>query len=157
MSTLAEAVSDFLARKRIAVAGVSRRKGQPANLILKKLRDSGHEAFAVNPAAAEIDGERCYPNLESIPGGVEAVMIATHPDVTMRVVEECADLGIKRVWMHRSFGRGSVSDEAVRLGRKAGLTVIDGACPMMFCKPVDPAHLCMRGILRLFGKLPRRV
>ena len=154
MRTLREAVDDFLAQKRIAVAGFSRKKDQPANLILKKLRGGGREVFAVNPAAGEIHGERCYPDLGAIPGGVDAVIVATHPEVTPRVVEQCVELGIRRVWMHRSFGAGSVSAEAVRRGREAGLTVIDGACPMMFCKPVDPAHLCMRWILRLAGKLP---
>lgn len=154
MSALREAVEDFLAQQRIAVVGFSRKKDQPANLILKKLRQGGREVFAVNPVATEIHGERCYPSLEAIPGGVGAVMIATHPEITPRIVEECVNLGIRRVWMHRSFGRGSVAEQAVRRGREAGLTVIDGACPMMFCKPVDPAHLCMRWILRLAGKLP---
>ncbi len=154
MTTLRESVDDFLDQKRIAVAGFSRSKDQPANMILSKLRASGHEVFAVNPAAAEIAGERCYPDLRSIPGGVDAVVIATHPDVTPKVVDECASLGIERVWMHRSFGRGSVADEAVQRGREAGLRVIDGACPMMFVKPVDPGHLCMRWILRVMGKRP---
>lgn len=157
MTTLDEAAREFLACRRIAVAGFSRKKDQPANLILRKLRDTGHEVFAVNPTAAEIRGERCYPDLRSIPEGVEAVMVATHPDAASSVVEECAALGIRRVWMHRSFGQGSVSGEAVRRGRAAGLTVIDGACPMMFCRPVDPGHLCMRWVLRLAGKLPKRV
>jgi len=157
MKTLDEAARDFLACKRIAVAGFSRKKDQAANLILRKLRDTGHEVFAVNPAATEIRGERCYPDLRSIPGGVEAVMVATHPRAAPRVLEECVALGIGRVWMHRAFGQGSVSGEAVRRGRQAGLTVIDGACPMMFCKPVDPGHFCMRWVLRLTGKLPKRV
>ena len=47
-------------------------------------------------------------------------------------MRECADLGIKRVWMHRSFGPGSVSDAATEYGRRQGITVIDGGCPLMF-------------------------
>jgi hypothetical protein len=56
--------------------------------------------------------------------------------------------------MHRSFGSGSVSDGAARLGRERGITVIAGGCPMMYCDPVDPAHRCMRWLLRVTAKLP---
>jgi len=54
--------------------------------------------------------------------------------------------------MHRSFGQGSVDDEAVKSGQELGLTVIPGSCPMMFCEPVDIAHKCMRWFLRVSGK-----
>jgi len=153
MSSVPEPIGRFLAHKRIAVAGVSRGGGQPANAIAQRLREAGYQVFAVNPNAGEIDGQPCYPDLRSIPGGVEAVVAATHPKATDRIVDECAALGIKYVWMHRSFGQGSVSKDAVRSGRERGLTVIDGACPMMFVKP-DVAHRCIRWILRVTGGLP---
>lgn len=152
MLTLKEAAQEFLAQKRIAVAGVSRKGDTAANAIYKKLCDSGHEVFPVNPNAAEVEGDRCYPTLAAIPGGVEAVVIATHPNVTAQLVRECAALGIKRLWMHRSFGQGSVDDEAVRLCAELGLSVIPGSCPMMFCEPVDVAHKCLRWFLQVSGK-----
>lgn len=152
MLTLKEAAQEFLAQKRIAVAGVSRKGDTAANAIYKKLRDSGHEVFPVNPNAAEVEGDRCYPTLAVIPGGVDAVVIATHPNVTAKLVRECAALGIKRLWMHRSFGQGSVDDEAVRLAEEMGLSVIPGSCPMMFCEPVDVAHKCLRWFLQVSGK-----
>jgi predicted CoA-binding protein len=151
---LEDVVADFLNERRIAVTGVSRSGNAAANLIYRKLRAAGHEVFAVNPHAEEIEGDRCYPDLASIEGGVGAVVIATHPRVTDTVVEECARLGIKHVWMHRSFGSGSVSERAVRLCRERGISVIPGACPMMFVKPVDLGHRCMRWILEAFRKLP---
>lgn len=152
MLTLKEAAQEFLAQKRIAVAGVSRSGDTAANAIYKKLRDSGYEVFPVNPNAAEVEGDRCYPTLAAIPGGVEAVVIATHPNVTEQVVRECATLGIKRLWMHRSFGQGSVDDEAVRLCAELGLSVIPGSCPLMFCEPVDMGHKCLRWFLQVSGK-----
>jgi predicted CoA-binding protein len=152
MHTLKEAAQEFLVQKRIAVAGVSRKGDTAANAIYKKLRDSGYEVFPVNPNAAEVEGDRCYPTLAAIPGGVEAVVIATHPNVTAQVVRECAALGIKRLWMHRSFGQGSVDDEAVRLCAELGLSVIPGSCPLMFCEPVDMGHKCLRWFLQVSGK-----
>jgi predicted CoA-binding protein len=155
MPDLHDAVADFLGQKRIAVAGVSRGGGQAANIIYKKLRASGYEVFAVNPHAEELEGDRSYPALASIPEGVEAVVIATHPRVTDLIVRECAELGIQRVWMHRSLGRGSVSAAAVRFCQEKGISIIPGSCPMMFLEPVDFAHRCGRWILRLTGGLPR--
>lgn len=92
-----------------------------------------------------------HPNLAAIPGGVAAVVIATPPNVTTQLVRECSALGIKRLWMHRSFGQGSVDEEAVRLGQELGLAVIPGSCPMMFCEPVDVAHKCLRWFLQFSG------
>jgi len=152
---LQDAVEDFLAQKRIAVAGVSRSKDQAANLVYRKLRDAGYQVFAVNPEAEMLEGDRCHPDLASIPGGVDGVLIATPPVATVGVVRQCIELGIPRVWMHRSFGEGSVSQEAVELCREHGITVIPGACPMMYCAPVDVGHRCIRFMLKLTGGLPR--
>ncbi len=152
---LEAAVRDFLEQKRIAVAGVSRSKNQAANAIYRKLRATDYEVFAVNPKTETVEGDSCYPRLAAIPGNVDAVVIATCPEAAPEVVRECAELGIERVWMHRSFGRGSVSDEAVRLCEEHGIRVIPGGCPMMFCAPVDPAHRCMRWFLKLTGGLPK--
>src|SRR5689334_18672806 len=114
-TAVARAAEDFLEQRRIAVAGVSR---EPAahggNVVYRRLRERGYEVFAVNPNAATVEGEPCYADLASIPGGVDAVVIATNPRDTQSVVEDCRTLGIRRVWMHRSFGDGSVEPVAVR-------------------------------------------
>lgn len=157
MSTLKETVSDFLAQKRIAVAGVSRNEDAAANLIYRKLRDTGYQVFPINPNAKEVEGDTCYAKVNSIPDGVDGVVIATQPQVTDQIVRECAEAGISRIWMHRSFGQGSVSAEAVDYCRENNITVISGGCPMMFCEPVDFGHKCMRWILNLTGGLPKQV
>jgi predicted CoA-binding protein len=102
-----------------------------------------------------VEGEKCYPNLKSIPDGVDGVVIVTPPEAAEQIVRECAEIGISRVWMHRSFGPGSVSEEAVQYCEENNISVIAGACPMMFCQPVDFGHKCMRWILGVSGKLPR--
>ena len=156
MPTLKEAAAEFLALKRIAVAGVSRADaGHGANVVYKGLRNAGYEVFAVNPNAGEIEGDPCFHDLKSIPGGVDAVVVGTAPAESASVVRDCAALGIKQVWLHRSFGGGSVSDEAADLCRRNGITVIAGACPMMFLPGADIGHRCMRWLLGLTGGLPR--
>lgn len=157
MSALKGAVEDFLDQKRIAVAGVSRDSKQPANLIYRTLLKAGHEVFAVNPNADEVEGGACYHDLKSIPGGVDAVVVATPPEAAMSVASECADLNVSRVWMHRSFGTGSVSSAAVDFCREHGIGVIAGGCPMMFVPGADVGHKCMRWILSVTGGLPKQV
>lgn len=156
MSTLEPSVRDFLSQKRIAVAGVSRSdRNAAANLIYRKLRDTGHEVYPVNPRAGEVEGARCFPQLAAIPGGVTAVVAAATPEGTEKIARDSAELGISRVWIHRSFGKGSLSEKAVAICREKGIKVIPGGCPMMFCEPVDVAHRCIRWWLRMTGKLPR--
>jgi predicted CoA-binding protein len=102
MQTIRKAATDFLSRKRIAVTGVSRTPGpHGSNVVYKRLRERGYEVFAVNPNANEVEGDRAYPDLASIPGGVDAVVIGTRPDYAEATVRECDKLGIKDVWMHR--------------------------------------------------------
>jgi predicted CoA-binding protein len=146
-------IDDFLSARRIAVAGASRSGKATGNFILKKLRDSGYEAIPVNPAGTPVDGFQSYANLASIPGTVDGLVVATHPRHAAELVRQCADRGIRRVWFHRSFGEGSVSEEAVREGRARGLACIVGGCPLMYCGPVDPFHACFRWWLERRGRI----
>jgi predicted CoA-binding protein len=111
--------------------------------------------FAVNPNADEVEGAPSYHDLTSIPGGVDAVVIATAPHRAEGTMRECEALGITHVWMHRSFGTGSVSEAATAYGRGHGITVIDGGCPLMFDPTADVAHKVMRVIYR--GHMPKAV
>jgi uncharacterized protein len=156
-ATLDTKVHEFLAQKRIAVAGVSRNNSQHpvGNVIYRRLKTTGHDVFAVNPQMRTFEGDRCYPDLQSIPGGVDGVMIITRPAITERIVRDCNDAGVPRVWMHQSLGKGSsVSPEAVEYCRQHGISVIAGACPMMYGHGADFGHTCMRWILRVTGRLP---
>jgi uncharacterized protein len=158
MTKIEEAAGAFLAHKRIAVTGVSRDpKNHGANFVYQRLRQRGYEVLAVNPNAEEVEGDACYHDLKSIPGGVEAVVIGTRPEIAEQTMRECADLGITQVWMHRSYGAGSVSDAATTYGREHGITVIDGGCPLMFEPTADRGHKVMRFVFTVTGKVPRRV
>ena len=158
MQTIKQAATDFLANRRIAVTGVSRTPASHGgNVVYKRLRDRGYEVFAVNPNADTVEGDACYHSLADIPGGVDAVVIATKPAAAEDTVADCDDLGIKQVWMHRSFGEGSVCTDAAVYGREHGMTVIEGGCPLRFDPAADPAHKLMRFVLTRTDKVPRQV
>ena len=150
-------IDDFLAQKRIAIAGVSRDKSRHpvGNLIYRRLKDTGHEVIPVNPQMSSFEGAPCYPDLKSIPGAVDGVVVTTRPEATDKIVRDCESAGVRRVWMHQSLAAGtSVSPMAVEYCREHDISVIAGACPMMYAGGVDFGHACMRWMMGLTGKLP---
>lgn len=156
MTTLKDAAQEFLAQKRIAVVGVSRDEKQPANLIYRRLRDTGHEVFAVNPNAERVEGDPCYAALAAIPAPTpDGVVVVTTPEVAEDVVADAHAAGIPRVWLHRGMGPGSSSEPAVEFCTEHGIAVIPGGCPNMFGETSDAGHRCMRVMLQLSGKVPR--
>ncbi len=158
MAKIDDLVADFLAQKRIAVVGVSDKRETGCNLNYKKFKDAGYQVYAVNPRIDKFDGDVCYPDLKSIPEKPDAVFMLTNPKVTEQVIQQCAELGIKRVWMHCMMGTKpglaqsmtSVSQSAVEMCKANGITVIPGSCPNQFLKP-DFGHAAMRGLWRMFG------
>src|ERR1043166_2180761 len=156
MQSINEAAAAFLASRRVAVTGVSRTpKTHGSNNVYRRLRERGYQVFAVNPNTGQVEGDRCYPDLKSIPGGVDAVVIGTRPEIAEETMRECAELGIEHVWMHRGPGAGSVSHAATEYGRQHGITVIDGGCPLMFEPTADLGHKIMRFMYA--GRVPKRV
>ncbi len=155
MAPIPAPIAEFLAGERLAVAGVSRSGRLPANAIFRRLREVGYRVSPINPTTDEVEGVTCYPDVASLPDVPDGVVIATHPDVAAGVVEQCAERGVRRIWFHRSFGDGSVSEEAVQACERLGLDPIVGGCPMMFCGKVDVVHRCMRWWLQRTGRVPR--
>jgi predicted CoA-binding protein len=135
-------VQSFLAEKRIAVVGVSRKAGF-GNTALKALRAKGFEVFPVNVVADEVEGERCYHSVAQVPRPVGAVLCVVPPAETERVVEDCVKAGIRKVWMQQ----GSESDAAIRSAEAAGMTVVHHACVLMYARPT--------GVHRFHGLVER--
>jgi predicted CoA-binding protein len=158
MAEIDALVKDFLTQKKIAVVGVSDKRETGCNLGYRKFKAAGYNVSAVNPRLTSFDGDPCYPDLRSIPEKPDAVFILANPKVTEQIVQQCIDLDIKRIWMHCMMGTKpglagnmtSVSQEAVKMCRENGITVIPGACPNQFLKP-DFGHAMMRVIFRTFG------
>jgi predicted CoA-binding protein len=158
MQKIQDAASEFLANKRVAITGVSRQpNGHGSNIVYKRLRERGYEVFPVNPNADEVEGDRCYHDLRSLPDGVNAVVIGTRPEIAETTMRDCVALGIKHVWMHRGPGAGSVSKPAADYGRQHGIAVIDGGCPCMFGPTADIGHKAMRVLFTMNGNVPREV
>ena len=155
MTKMPGSVGEFLSGKRIAVAGVSRGGDTAANGIFRKLRDCGYDVVPVNPNATQLEGVACYPDVGSVPGELDGIVIATHPGVSANVARQAIGRGVRRIWFHRSFGEGSVSPEAVDACARGGVTPIVGGCPLMYCGPVDFGHRCMRAWLGWRGRVPR--
>ena len=148
-------VEDFLAQHRFAVVGVSDKAGNFGLTVYRELRDKGYDVVPVNPHVAAVDDATCYPDLASVPRELDGVIVMVPRDRAADVVQECADLGIPRVWLFRGVGAGAVSDEAVALCHEHGIEVVAGACPLMFLEPVGSVHRFHRGWVRLTGRLAK--
>ena len=150
-----EDVQDFLAQKNIAVIGYSRSGDNPGNHIYKRLRESGINAVVIHPQGEDFEEDvSCFADLKSVQLPIDGVMMTAPPEAAMAVVQQCVEIGIPRIWLHRSFGKGSVATEAVTFARQNGIKVIEGGCPMMFIEPVDVFHKCMLWMLKKTGGVP---
>lgn len=158
MSQLDTLVQDFLAQKRIAVVGVSDKRETGCNLSYRKFKGAGYTVYAINPRLQTFEGDVCYPDLKSMPEKPDAVFVFTSPKVTEQIVQQCVELGVRRVWMHclmgtkpgLAAGMSSVSQDAVRVCQEYGIAVIPGACPNQYLNP-DFAHKIARVIWRALG------
>src|SRR5512146_2305688 len=123
MAKIDELVKDFLAQKSVAVVGVSDKRDTGCNANFDRFKGAGYRVYAINPHMKEFKGDRCYPDLKSVPEKADAVFILANPRVTDEIVKECVELGVKQVWMHclmgtkpgLGAGTSSVSSEAVEL------------------------------------------
>jgi predicted CoA-binding protein len=145
-----ERIADFLAQRTLALVGVSRGGRKFGNAIWKELRAKGYTVFAVHPEAERIDGERCWPDLASLPVPVGGVVIVVRPEQTERVVADALRAGIRRVWMQQ----GSESPAALRFCEANGIVAVQRECVLMFAEPVTSIHRVHRWVWRVLGKLP---
>ncbi len=151
--TYREKIDGFLSQKIIAVAGVSRNpQGHIGNFIYRKFKTSGYKVYQLNPAASEIEGEKCYPTIMSIPEKVDAVFVATNAKDSADVVRQCSEAGVKKIWFHKAFGPGNYTEEAVRLCKDYNIEAILSGCPAMFLN-ADFGHKCFKFFLKVSGKL----
>jgi uncharacterized protein len=145
-------VQEFLAKKRIAIWGVEDAKGDPGQWVAGKLRKQGIQVIAVNPRFSKDASRQRAASLTQIDPPVDAVLVYVDRPQTMEAVDDCIAARIRLVWLHDALSPGAAIPEAIAKLQSADCTVIPGLCPMLFLKPVDPAHFCLKWILRLTGK-----
>lgn len=149
--TTQQAVTGFLDNKSIAVVSVSRNKKKFGYFAYKELKNKGYKVYPINPNIAEIDSEKCYPNLSSIKEKLDGVLLVVPSNQSEKVVKEANELGVKSVW----FQQGSSSEEAVKFCKEKGMSVVNNECIMMFAEPVESYHKFHRWIWKMIGKYPK--
>ena len=153
--TVIERIQDFLGQKRLAIVGVSRQPKDFSRAVLREFREKGYDAVPVNPAAREMDGQPCFARLQEIQPPVGGVLCMTPPALTDKVVRDCAEAGVARVWMYRAIGQGAVSADAVKFCEANGISVIAGECPMMFLPGGSWFHRFHGLLKKIAGSYPR--
>ena len=156
MQASLEIVTDFLAHKRMAMAGISR---DPANLSVKLFEElirRGYDVAPVNPNLGEVGGRKCFGRVQDVEPPVEAVLLMTSPEVTETVVRDCAEAGVRTIWMYRAGGKGAVSPKAVEFCQERGIRVIPGECPFMFLPGSAGVHRFHGFVRKITGRYPRR-
>ena len=112
--------------KIVASVGVSSSDEKPSYWIFDYLKNHGYNMIPVNPTAAEIHGEKVYPDLASIPNKVDVVQVFRKSEDVPPVVEQAIKIGAKVVWMQE----GIQNLDAARKAEAAGLQVVMNRCMM---------------------------
>lgn len=143
-------IEDFLALKRIAVAGVSRNKKEFSYTIWQEFLQRRYQAIPVNPNASELDGKPCFKSVADITPSVEGALIMTTGDATQAVLRDCLKAGVKKVWLYGGMAaKGASKPENVAFCDENGIDAIVGFCPYMFLPGTGGVH----GVHRFFKKL----
>lgn len=157
MPTNIEDIREFLGLKRIALVGLSRNPKHFSRILFADMRKRGYDMVPVNPTTTELENSRCFARVQDIEPSVEAALIMTPASDTGRVVRDCAEAGIRRVWMYRAGKRGgSVSPAAADFCGKEGIRLVEGHCPYMFFPDTPIFHRLHGFILKLIGGYPRQ-
>ncbi len=120
--------------KIIAVVGASPNISRPSHWISKYLRAQGYQVLPVNPGHTELFGEKCYPDLESIPIGVDIVNIFRRSDQVLPIVRSALKSKVlKLIWM-----QDNVYDEtAGQLAKTAGVPIVMNDCIYRFLRSMS--------------------
>jgi predicted CoA-binding protein len=151
-----ETIEDFLAQKRIAMVGISREPKSFSVALFEELCRRGYDVIPVNPNTPNVLGRRCFARLQDIQPPVEAALLMTSPAITDTVVSDCAEAGIRRVWMYRAAGKGAVSPKAIAFCQESGMQVVPGQCPFMFLPGAETVHRLHGFVRKITGRYPQR-
>lgn len=142
-------IDDFIRSKKIAVVGMSRTGRKFGNIAGKELKAKGYDIYPVHTEAQEIDGLTCYPELKSLSGVVDGLFISVPAWRVIPVLEDAAEMGLKRIWLQQ----GAWSPEVQKAIEKLNLPVVTRKCILMYAQPVRSIHKVHRTLKSIFGGL----
>jgi len=111
----------------IAVVGISARPDRHSHSVSAALQERGYRIIPVNPRLESVLGERCWPDLRSIPFPVEIVDIFRRSEHVGPIVDDAITVGARAVWMQI----GVVDNAAAARAHAAGLEVAMDRCPLI--------------------------
>jgi len=137
----------FWENDSFAVVGHTAKKNFP-HLTYRGLKSAGKTVFPVDPSVKEIEGDRAFPDLQSLPAKVEALVLEVPKDETRDWIARAAAAGIKDVWIHMH----RETPEALALAKENGMNVRSGTCAVMYLTPQLTYHSIHKWIMKLAGK-----
>jgi predicted CoA-binding protein len=138
-------ITEFLSCRRLAVVGASRDPRSFSRSVFVEFKRRGYDVVPVNPVASgTLEGVPFVESVQALRPPADAALLMTPPAVTAQVVKDCAAAGIRRVWMHQGIGVGAATPEAVAYCRAHGITVVEGACPLMYLPGTGFVHRAHR-------------
>jgi len=149
MTTLKKII-EFLNSQPIALIGVSRNPKKFGYAAFKELKEKGMKIIPVNPEAAEIMGEKSYPNVKVLPSDVQGIIVLTKKDQTASVVRDAKEKGIKQIWIQQMADSKEALDEL----KDSDINYITGECILMHFKP-HGFHKFHRSLKKFFGGFPK--
>jgi len=149
--TKKESINQFLAPKKLAVAGASRNTKKFGYAVFNELRQKGFDVCPVNPNADLIDGVTSYKSVMELPAGYEKLFIVTPKNETDVIIKQAAEKGIKHIWIQQM----SNSPESSKIAKEHGIELIEKECIFMFAEPVNSVHKFHRFLWKVFGQLPK--
>lgn len=144
-------IDHFFSQSVLAVAGVSRDRRKFGYRVFKDLKQKGYRVYALNPNAEQIGADPCYASLQTLPEPVGAVVMVVPPEITLQLIDDAIQTGVKQIWMQP----GAESQAAIDRCHASGIAVIHGECIMMYAGQVKFPHSFHRWINQRLGKLPK--
>jgi uncharacterized protein len=146
-----KSIDTFLEPKKMAITGVTRNPKKFGYQVYSSLKKKGYDVYPVNPMTAEIDGDRCYPDVSGIPADVNSLLILNSRSHTVPIVKAAVEKGIHNIWIQQM----SETPEAIDIAKSGNVNLITGQCIFMFAEKVEGFHRFHRGMKKIFGALPK--
>lgn len=149
MNTQAD-IKSVLGNKKLAFIGVSSDPKKFSRMAYKELKQKGFELYPVNPGVDEIDGDKCYRNVEHLPEEIKWAVFMTPKSETASALRIAAQNGLEAAWIQQ----GAHTEEAIKIAEENGVKLVYNKCIMMFASPVKGIHSFHRFLAKIFGKVP---